>query len=315
MIASRTDLINYAFRKLGDPVIKIEVDMSQVEDRVDDALQFFQDFHYDGTERVWLKHQVTGTQIVVSSPGLTVGDTVTGASGIEFKIVNLLSPVIAITNNVYLDGVGGANPVVGETLTNQAGVATTFVSKVAGDTENGWVPVNAMVTGISRAIPWKPIVNQQNFMFDPTWNMVGKMNSLGSGSMIYYEQVMEYIELIDQLLRPMPQIQFNRKMDRIHIISDTSNMEIGSWILFEAFRILDPNTFTKIYDDRLLKKLITSMIKKQWAQNTGKYQNIQLLGGVTIDSASLMAQAEAEIAATEQEIRDSYEIPPIGFMG
>ena len=316
MIQSRTDLIDYAFRALGSPVIKIEVDMTQVADRVDDALQFFQDFHYDGVERCWLKHQVTGTQIAVDAPGLQIGDTVTGTTGITFKVADLLSPTTIITNNVYSSlGVSGATPGAGEVLTNQTGTSVGFVSKVAGDTENGWIPVNAMVTGVSRVVPFRPIVNQQNFMFDPTWNMIGKMNSLGSGSMIYYEQVMEYIEFIDQVLRPMPQIQFNRKMDRIYFANDTSNVQIGSYLLVEVFRILDPDTFTKIYDDRLLKKLVTALIKKQWAQNTSKYQNIQLLGGVTIDSSTLMAQAEAEIGSATQEIRDSYEIPPIGFMG
>ena len=56
---SRQSLKDYALRKLGAPVIDINVDDSQLEDRIDDALQFFQDFHTDGYEKVYLSHAVT----------------------------------------------------------------------------------------------------------------------------------------------------------------------------------------------------------------------------------------------------------------
>jgi hypothetical protein len=65
-VTSRQQLIDYALRKLGAPVIHIAADPTQIEDRVDESLQFFQDFHYDGTERIYLKHQIKGTEIVVS---------------------------------------------------------------------------------------------------------------------------------------------------------------------------------------------------------------------------------------------------------
>jgi hypothetical protein len=46
-------------RRLGWPVIDINVDEDQVEDRIDDALQFFFDYHFDGTEKLFMKHQIT----------------------------------------------------------------------------------------------------------------------------------------------------------------------------------------------------------------------------------------------------------------
>jgi len=78
MVHSRDELIEYALRKLGKPVINISVDPTQLEDRLDEALQFFQDFHYDGTERVYLKHQVRGTEIVVTNnaSNFTIGEQV-----------------------------------------------------------------------------------------------------------------------------------------------------------------------------------------------------------------------------------------------
>jgi hypothetical protein len=57
--STRSELKEYALRKLGKPVIEINVDDDQLEDRVDEALKYYQDYHFDGTERTFLKHAVT----------------------------------------------------------------------------------------------------------------------------------------------------------------------------------------------------------------------------------------------------------------
>jgi len=57
---SREQLKDYCLRRLGYPVVQINVDDSQIEDRVDDALQFFAEYHFDGVERVYFKKQVAG---------------------------------------------------------------------------------------------------------------------------------------------------------------------------------------------------------------------------------------------------------------
>lgn len=58
---TRTELKKYCLRRLGAPVVEINVDEDQVDDRIDDALEFYRDYHYDGSERTFLKHQVTET--------------------------------------------------------------------------------------------------------------------------------------------------------------------------------------------------------------------------------------------------------------
>ena len=60
---SRQDLIDYAKRRLGDPVLEINIDEDQMEDRVDEALQYYQEFHSDATVRTYLKHLVTATDV------------------------------------------------------------------------------------------------------------------------------------------------------------------------------------------------------------------------------------------------------------
>lgn len=62
-ITSRDELKDYCLRRLGAPVIKINVDDEQLEDRIDDAIQFYQDYHYDATEKYYWKHDITQQDI------------------------------------------------------------------------------------------------------------------------------------------------------------------------------------------------------------------------------------------------------------
>lgn len=61
--SSRQTLKDYCLRRLGHPVIKINVDDGQVEDRLDDALQFFAEYHFDGVERMYFPYQITSQDI------------------------------------------------------------------------------------------------------------------------------------------------------------------------------------------------------------------------------------------------------------
>ena len=76
--ASRSQLKDYCLRKLGFPVIDINVDDDQLEDRIDDALQKFRDYHYDGTEEIYLAHQVTAGDI--ANTYIQVSDNISGVT-------------------------------------------------------------------------------------------------------------------------------------------------------------------------------------------------------------------------------------------
>jgi hypothetical protein len=66
-VTTRTGLIEYCLRELGEPVVEINVDEQQVEDRVDEAIEFFRQYHYDGIEKVYLKHLVTADDVTQKS--------------------------------------------------------------------------------------------------------------------------------------------------------------------------------------------------------------------------------------------------------
>ena len=79
---SRATLKDYAKRQLGHPVVELNLDDDQMEDRIDDALEFFQEYHFDGVEKIYLRHKITGSTVAVSSVSGTFdgGEIFTGAS-------------------------------------------------------------------------------------------------------------------------------------------------------------------------------------------------------------------------------------------
>jgi len=91
--ASRADFKEYCLRKLGKPVIEINVDDDQVEDRIDEALLYFADYHFDGTEKTYYKYQVTQTDI--ANKYITLPDNIIGAVDL-FPIGQALN-----TNNLF----------------------------------------------------------------------------------------------------------------------------------------------------------------------------------------------------------------------
>ena len=78
--ASRQELKDFCLRQLGYPVITINVDDVQVEDAINLAFQYWQEFHYDGTERTYLKHLITDTDI--TNQYITMNPNVIGVTNI-----------------------------------------------------------------------------------------------------------------------------------------------------------------------------------------------------------------------------------------
>ena len=91
--SSRATFKEWCLRSLGKPVIEINVDDDQVDDRVDEALEYWIDYHYDGTDHTWLKHQVTATD--KTNKYITVSEDIVGIIDI-FDIGDALS-----TNNLF----------------------------------------------------------------------------------------------------------------------------------------------------------------------------------------------------------------------
>ena len=241
---SRQSLIDYALRALGAPVIEINVDEDQLEDRLDEALQFYQEYHSDSIIRNYRKHLVT--QEDVTNGYVTLPDSM------------------------------------------------IFVNSV-------W-PINASST--------------QAGMFSVEYQM--HLNDLYNlrhpGVLIDYEMTKSYMSLIDLKINGMSQKStFSRHQNRVYI--EGNDLEEGIYIIVEGHEVLDPETYTDIYNDMLLKKYLTALIKRQWGLNLIKFEGMQLPGGVTLNGRQIYDDAIQDIEKIEETMQLTFEKPTDFFVG
>lgn len=308
MAKSRQDLIDYALRSLGAPVLEINVDGDQLEDRVDEALEYWRLYHYDGIEKVYLKHKIKASRMTLStavSSQFALGSVLVGqTSGAEARVVEEAgAPVI---NNQVIINVMSGTFTNGETVsdgTNTAVLASTNAITL-GEINTHYLELNDLVYGVQRVLPLTG-TNMSKSMFDLQYQLrLNDLYDLTSTSIIYYNQVMSHLALLDMQLNGQPLFRFNRLQGRLNldINWDGSLIGPGNYVVVECYRAMDPALFTKVWNEPWLKHYTTALIKRQWATNLKKFQGIQLHGGVTLDGQGMYIEAMQEIKDLEDEL-------------
>ena len=318
--ATRQELIDWCLRQLGHPVIEINVDDDQVSDRIDEALQYYHDYHFNGVERVYLKQQVTATRLFLTSSNASsfaMGEAVRGLSSNVTAIVtpegnttsNGTSLLVKFSSGTWLSG----EVVVGQT----SNFSSTISSVSVGNVDKQYFDLDDSVIGVVRVLPFSAVNTGQSYMWDIRYQLrLNDMFDLLSTSIIYYEQVKAHLSLIDQLLVGSKSFRYQRHQDRLYLdMSWATDVSVGEYIILEAYKILDPNTWTDVYNDRFLKKYATALIKKQWGNNLKKFAGIQMPGGVTLNGESIYNEAVDEISSLENEAQSSYVEPPNFMVG
>lgn len=272
---NRQNLKDYCLRKLGFPVIDINVDEDQVDDRIDDALQVFTEFHYDASHADYLAIKLTPQMIANGSN----------------------------TNSQASGGTGSANSV--------------------GNTTYGWVPLPDNVIGVNKIFPMTGDVvhgggSSANFnIFDLNYQLrLNELYEFTSSSYQYYWIARTHMRMLELILTGQPPIRYNKHMGRLYIDMNWRSEAVqNSYILIECTRVLDPVEFPKIMQDKWLKEYSTQLVKRQWGENCKKYANYVLPGGMTINAQQIYDEAIAEIARLEEQIRDTYEMPVLPYIG
>lgn len=247
--STRQDLIDYSLRRLGDPVIEINVDPDQLEDRVDEALQYWQEYHSDATYRTYVSH--------------LVGDS---------------------------------------------------------DVTNEYVTVSNDVIYVSRMFRISSSFNTSFSFFDIKYQMM--LNDIAdmqnfAGDLAYYDQLNQYLSLLDMKLNGEPQTTYSRKMNRLYLHGDFNDKDVqaGDYIVYEAFKTVDSSAHTKVWNDMWLKEYTTALIKQQWGSNLIKFEGMQLPGGVTLNGRQIFEDALQEIEKLREKIRMDFEMPADFFVG
>lgn len=241
---TRAQFKEYCLRKLGKPVIEINVDDDQVEDRIDESLRYYWDYHFDGSHRTYYKHPVTADDI--TNKYITMPENIIGAINI-FDIGDAVN-----TNNLF------------------------------------------------------------NIRYQIALN---DLYTLTSQSMVPYYMAMQHVQFLEELLVGKQPIRYERHRDRLHIDMDWAKVEVGQYIIVEAYEIVDPEEWTDAWGDRWLQNYCTAKIKYQWGTNLTKFTGLNLPGGVQFNGEKILDDAKAEIDAMEEEMMSSYSLPNMDMIG
>ena len=112
---TRPQFKEWCLRKLGKPVIEINVDADQAEDRIDEALSYYWDYHFDGTEKTYLKHEIT--QADITNQYLTVPENIIGVVNL-FPVGSSITAGSGMFNVQYQFVLNNIHEMVSYNLTN-----------------------------------------------------------------------------------------------------------------------------------------------------------------------------------------------------
>lgn len=321
-LKSRRSLIHWCLRRLGAPVIDINIDEDQIEDRIDEALLYFRDYHYDGIERVYLKHQITASMLNLELPHTGVvnrGDVLigltSGATGVAYdKSVD--NKIIRFCHSSANKFIKGEFVQIGSDTNNTAKILNSDIGVVLGDVDNQYVSIGTKVISITNIIPQESssIGGNLGGMFDFQYQFaLNNMFNLASTDLITYQIYKQYISQWEFMFRGTKGIRFNRKTDRVQL--DLQNWTVDSWIILEAWTAIDPNEYAEIYTDEFVREYAFNLLKLQWGTNLKKFSGIQLPGGVTLNGQQIYDEAFSELEKLRERVRKEFELPPDFFVG
>ena len=275
--SSRDGLIDYAKRQLGFPVLEINVADEQFQDLLDDAIQIYQERHYDGIARMYLKYKIT--QDDIDRGQARGGDSTLG-----------------ITTT---------------TTTSTVGLSTTFNI----EENNNYIQMPPSVIGVNQIFKVR-----SDTVYDGLFNIryqlfLNDLYAFGSIDLLQYAMVQTKLEDITFLLNPDVRYRFNIRQDRLYIDVDWAQINKDDYFVIDCFRILDPDDFTKVYNDQFLKRYFTALCKKQWGQNLIKFQGVQLPGGIQLNGRQIYDDGVRELDELRAKMASDYEMPPLDMIG
>ena len=279
--ASRTELIDYAKRQLGAPVLEINVADEQISDLLDDAFQFWNERHYDGVVKMPMKYQFTDDDI--SRGNGTVG---------------------IVTTTVTQPASTG----IGTT----AGADATFKF----EENSNYIKMPDSIIGVNKIYRFDGSNTMTNNMFSVKYQLfLNDVYYFDSLELLTYAMTKTKLEDIDFLLNTEKQIRYNIRQDRLYLDIDWGSVSLNDYIIIDCWRILDPSDSTKVYNDRFLKRYFTALLKRQWGQNLIKFQGVKLPGGIELNGRQMYDDAQLELDKIQDRMTWDYEELPLDMIG
>jgi len=277
--ASRSQLKDYCLRQLGAPVLEINVADEQVDDIIDDAIQYFHERHFDGVLRTYLKYEVTQDDI---DRGKGPGQ----------------SGVLGITTTTATSTIDGAS------------------MQFDWEENSNYLQVPPAVIGVEKVFHFDGSQSMSNGMFSIKYQLfLNDIYFWGAMEMLTYNMTRTYLADLEFALTTQKQFRFNQRMDRLYLDVSWSELTAGDYIVIDCFRTLDPNDYVRVWNDSFLKKYTTALLKKQWGQNLIKFNGVKLPGGVELNGRDIYEDGVKELEVIREMMSNTYELPPLDMIG
>ena len=312
---TRQQFIDYCKRRLGFPVIDINVDDDQISDRVDDALQFFEDYHFDGVEKMYMKHLIT--QADIDRRWIYCPDAVTYVVGMfPFDDSNSSINMFDLRYQLRLHDLYDFTSVsyVSYEITMQH--IRTLNLLFSGTPQ---IRFNRKQNKIFLDIDWSRDVSVGDYVvidcyrairpatitLTGTGTAVTTANTITGTGTIFDQELLEG----DVITLGGQELQVNQ------ITSPTSLTTIGPVATNVTNGVLTKPGNSEVFNDRFLKRYATALIKYQWGSNLSKFAGIQMPGGVTLDGVRIMTEAKEEMDKIEEDMYNFNSLPSEIFTG
>jgi hypothetical protein len=311
--STRQEFKDYCLRRLGFPVIQINVDDDQVDDRIDDALQFFHDYHFEGCEKMYMKHKFTQEDIdrrwiYCPDPVLFVigvlpfDDSNSSVNMFDLRYQLRLHDLYDFTSVSYVSYEITMQHIRTLNLLFSGTPQFRFNrhhNKLFLDID--WE--RDATVGEYVVIECYRKLSPESITLTGTVSATNTANTL-TGTGTKFDQ-----EILDGDVITIADTEFQVN----HILSPTLIQLIKTPTANITNGSIIKAGMTDVWDDRFLKRYATALIKYQWGSNLSKFAGVQMPGGVTLDGPRIMDEAQKEIDKIEEEMQ-SYNVLPSDFI-
>jgi hypothetical protein len=319
---TRDDFKQLILRNLGYPILEINITDDQIDDQIDYSLKMFADYHFDGSDKVYYKYQIStnnrpdrvyAIRVANGGVGYTNTDVVvianTYGSNATATLVTTAAGIIQ-TITITDPGKGFAiAPAV--TVTTSTGSGADLRSELGG-----FVPVPENITGIVNIFDVSSLYNSTDTLFNARYQLVmSDIYNVQNSSLVPYYMTMTHIAMLDQLLIGKQPIRYNRHKNKLYIDMDWDAVSDGQWIVAEGYEVLDPDEYTDVWGDRWLNQYCTERIKKLTGTVLKKFPGMQMPGGISFNGQQMWDEANAAIEELEHELINSYSLPAMDMIG
>jgi hypothetical protein len=312
---TRQQFVDYCKRRLGFPVIDINVDDDQVSDRIDDALQFFEDYHFDGVEKIYMKHRIT--QEDINRRWIYCPDAVTFVTGVfPFDDSNSSINMFDLRYQLRLHDLYDFTSVsyVSYEITMQH--IRTLNLLFSGTPQFRF---NRKQNKIFLDVDWDRDFNVGDYVIMDCYRAIRPTTLIlkGTGTSVTTANTIigTNTSFDEELLEGDIITLDGQELQIKQIISPTIMTTISPVSSDVTNGALTKPGNSEVFNDRFLKQYATALIKYQWGSNLSKFAGIQMPGGVTLDGVRIMQEAREEMDKIEEQMYNFNSLPSEIFTG